>query len=268
LTIREHLSSDRPVTAASLGSSQRKVLQPLPIYFYLLIRRWGAVCNDGVKSLVPGVDTLGILARSISDLQLIAPLLDIYSADPTTHVMHDKPLSQCSFAFVKTDIYDTQASDDLRETWSKAQFLLRQSGAQVTELDLPTDFEGWLGPNGRIRPMCIGEGRTALLPEYLAGKGKLGADLVKWLDKKMPKGDIIKIRDDLAALRPKFDEIAKRYDAIITPSAPNTAPRGLESTGNPYFGTLFTSLHAPVVHVPGFAGKNGLPIGLSLIAAR
>jgi Asp-tRNA(Asn)/Glu-tRNA(Gln) amidotransferase A subunit family amidase len=107
-----------------------------------------------------------------------------------------------------------------------------------------------------------------LLPEYLAGGGKIGEDLIPWIKERKPRQEIIRMRDDLAALRPVFDKIVKRYDGIITPSAPDTAPKGLESTGKPYFGTLFTGLHVPVVHIPGLAGVNGMPIGLSLVRAR
>jgi amidase len=31
---------------------------------------------------------------------------------------------------------------------------------------------------------------------------------------------------------------------------------------------MWTLLHVPVISVPGFAGPNGLPVGLSLISLR
>ena len=34
------------------------------------------------------------------------------------------------------------------------------------------------------------------------------------------------------------------------------------------FNALWTLLHVPVVNVPGFAGPNGMPVGLSLVQGR
>ena len=51
--------------------------------------------------------------------------------------------------------------------------------------------------------------------------------------------------DAAAALRPAFDEIARRFDAVLTPSAPGEAPVGLASTGDSIFNGLWTRLHAP-----------------------
>ena len=43
---------------------------------------------------------------------------------------------------------------------------------------------------------------------------------------------------------------AQRYDAIITPAAPGTAPKGLEATGDPSFCTLWTLCGMPALNVP------------------
>jgi len=38
--------------------------------------------------------------------------------------------------------------------------------------------------------------------------------------------------DGCARLRPVWDEIAEKYDAVITPSVVDEAPLGIESTGD------------------------------------
>src|SRR5687768_11656633 len=63
------------------------------------------------------------------------------------------------------------------------------------------------------------------------------------------------------ALGGVFDE----YDAILTPAAPGPAPRGLDSTGNPAFCTLWTYLGTPAVTLPLLASDNGLPMGVQLV---
>jgi amidase len=68
-------------------------------------------------------------------------------------------------------------------------------------------------------------------------------------------------------LRPKFDNIAGRYDAVITLPTLVEAPK-LSENDVPDFAALWSCLHVPALCVPGFAGINGLPIGLTMVAPR
>jgi Asp-tRNA(Asn)/Glu-tRNA(Gln) amidotransferase A subunit family amidase len=60
-------------------------------------------------------------------------------------------------------------------------------------------------------------------------------------------------------------EIFDAYDAIITPAAPGVAPKGLGSTGNPVFCTLWTLTGLPALSLPLFAGEGGLPLAAQLV---
>ena len=60
----------------------------------------------------------------------------------------------------------------------------------------------------------------------------------------------------------------QRYDAILTPAAFGTAPKGLESTGDPAFCALWTLCGVPALSVPLMQGANGLPLGVQLVGAR
>jgi Asp-tRNA(Asn)/Glu-tRNA(Gln) amidotransferase A subunit family amidase len=60
-------------------------------------------------------------------------------------------------------------------------------------------------------------------------------------------------------------EIFDAYDAIITPAAPGVAPKGLGSTGDPVFCTLWTLTGLPALSLPLFAGEGGLPLAAQLI---
>src|SRR5262249_17958081 len=60
-------------------------------------------------------------------------------------------------------------------------------------------------------------------------------------------------------------DIFDTYDAIVTPAAPGVAPKGLGSTGDPAFCTLWTLSGLPAVSLPLFAGAGGLPLGAQLV---
>jgi amidase len=215
------------------------------------------------------LDTIGFFARSIFDIQLISQVFNIIetTASPS---LSPKSISGCSFGFVKTDQWDSLASDDLKNIWTQAQNLLIKAGAQVEELDLGPHFENLAGPNGRIAELTEAEAETNILREYRIGKDKLDPQVTSWAEngRGTTRQRLLEVQDEIATLRPKMDEIAGKYSVLITPSVPGEAPEGLEWTGSPHFCSLWTALHTPAINVPGFAGSKGLPIGLTLVAPR
>ncbi|KAH7163415.1 amidase family protein [Dactylonectria estremocensis] len=130
--------------------------------------------------------------------------------------------------------------------------LLQAHGAIFEQLDLDGDFarlDEW------HRVVLHSEGRTAFLSNY------------RNVEKRNRKTQLAAF-DGIAKLRPRMDKIAGRYAAIVTPSVPDEAPVGLESTGSHVFCSMWTALHNPVLDIPGFQGHNGMPIGVSLVAPR
>jgi Asp-tRNA(Asn)/Glu-tRNA(Gln) amidotransferase A subunit family amidase len=178
-----------------------------------------------------------------------------------------KSINQCKIAFYKTDQFQPEVSEDLVNTWEKAKHLLSDKGCIVEEIDLGSKYNGWMGAQGRFTQIILAEGGVAMKREYVVGKEQMGEGLSGWVDKSIDPLVMLKARHELAALRPEFDAIAGQYDAIITPTLPDTAPP-VTSGGRPGFNSLFTGLHVPTVHVPGFAGEDGMPMGLTLVGAR
>jgi len=64
-----------------------------------------------------------------------------------------------------------------------------------------------------------------------------------------------------------FNQFFHDYDAILTPSANGEAPKGLESTGDPIFSTIWTFCGMPSISLPLLQGKNGLPVGIQLVSS-
>jgi Asp-tRNA(Asn)/Glu-tRNA(Gln) amidotransferase A subunit family amidase len=65
-----------------------------------------------------------------------------------------------------------------------------------------------------------------------------------------------------------FTVLFERCDAILTPAVAGTAPKGLASTGDPSFCTLWTLCGMPAVSLPLLQGANGLPLGFQLVGQR
>jgi Asp-tRNA(Asn)/Glu-tRNA(Gln) amidotransferase A subunit family amidase len=71
-------------------------------------------------------------------------------------------------------------------------------------------------------------------------------------------------RDEIRAL---FAALRSEAAACITLSAPDVAPVGIESTGNPIFAVQASLLGVPALTLP-LATIGGLPLGIQLIGYR
>ena len=61
-----------------------------------------------------------------------------------------------------------------------------------------------------------------------------------------------------------FDELFERFDAILTPAAPGSAPP-LDATGDPVFCTLWSLCGMPALNLPLLHAPDGLPLGVQLV---
>ncbi|KAI1827850.1 amidase [Xylaria intraflava] len=224
---------------------------------------WNAISREGQKLYSLTLDTIGFFARCVEDLILIG---DLFSLEDDQAPADDFKVSGAKFAVVKTVVWPQAGPGTVSALEIGAQ-LLRSHGAEVEEIDLPSEFDqvpGWQ------HTILHSEGRSSFLPEYRLSKEKLSPFLAGHVENEhgISRAAQLEAYDGVAALRPKIDEIARRYAAILTPSVIDEAPIGTESTGNPAFNSIWTALHTPVVNIPGFKGANGMPIGLSLVAPR
>ena len=106
--------------------------------------------------------------------------------------------------------------------------------------------------------------------EYEIGRDQLSVTLVGQIE----RGRAISALEYQRALaripilNEGFEGVFRAFDAILAPAAPGTAPKGLESTGDPSFCTLWSLCGMPAVSLPLMQGEDGLPLGVQLVAAR
>ncbi|KAF8196685.1 amidase signature domain-containing protein [Mycena galopus ATCC 62051] len=225
---------------------------------------WGAISREGVKVCSLNFDTMGFFARSIADLELLA---DAAKLEDDENSAPQSTVAGMKFAICKTPVWPL-VGPGTTNALDLAAKLLRDQGASVEELDLPEEFAGVRHFHQQAFER---DAQVTFMNEYIrGGKDQLDPVLVGFIENpgKTSHRDHLTALDNLARLRPQIDLIASRYDAIVTPSVVDEAPEGLASTGNASLCGMWTALHVPVVNVPGFFGGHGMPIGLSLVAAR
>ena len=228
----------------------------------------GLVSRAGVLALSRKLDHIGAFARSLPDLALVLEVIAGHDpADPDTEpfaapdfraLQREPPPLPPRFAFVRTPVWDKADSD------TKAAFeeLAATLGSAVEPVHLPPSWtEAWevhrtimaadmahnLGP-------LVARGEPSEALRKLLAHGR-AVSAVDYLDA------LAKAQRYAAGLADIFDA----YDAIVTPAAPGVAPKGLGSTGDPAFCTLWTLSGLPAVSLPLFAGEGGLPLGAQLV---
>ena len=88
------------------------------------------------------------------------------------------------------------------------------------------------------------------------------------------QGRELRATDFLAAQahRRRFREemvpLALRHDALLTPTAPGPATRGLDSTGDPYFCAPWSHAGMPSIALPSGMAREGLPLSAQLVGGQ
>lgn len=195
---------------------------------------WNSITREGQKIYSLLFDTLGLYARSVDDLELLADVFALEDDEPVAPFA----VKGAKFALLKTDMWP-QAGPGTVAAMDLGAKLLRDHGAEVEEIELPPEF---IEAPEFHRVLLHSEGRVSFLPDYRTSKDKLHPFLCGHVENehKISRAAQLKAFDGMAALRPKIDEIAGRYAAILTPSVPDVAPVGLYSTGSAAFNSIWT----------------------------
>jgi Asp-tRNA(Asn)/Glu-tRNA(Gln) amidotransferase A subunit family amidase len=196
---------------------------------------WGAITREGQKMYSLTLDTLGLFARSVEDLDLLANVFAL--ADDATPEP-DFQVKGAKFALLKTMVWPEAGPGTVNAIETAAK-LLRDHGAEVEEIELPPEFDQMPHWHHIIFET---EGRTTFLPEYVTAKDKLQPFIRDHVENKykISRASQLEALDGVSALRPEIDKIASQYAAILTPSAIDEAPVGLEHTGSPCFNIIWT----------------------------
>jgi Asp-tRNA(Asn)/Glu-tRNA(Gln) amidotransferase A subunit family amidase len=234
----------------------------------------GLIPRTGVLSLSRTLDHVGLFARSLEDLALLGEELVGYDErDPDTKprarvplraMAAEEPPIEPMFAFIKTPHWE-RVDPDAKEAYAE---LVDSLGARIEEVELfPSAAQAW----DWQRMIMETEMAANLEPLWLAGKDKLSERLRSLMERgrETRAVDYQRVLRSLPAVRESFDELfIERYDAIVTPPALGTAPKGLGATGDPAFCVLWTLLGMPAVTLPLMRGANGLPLGVQLVGRR
>lgn len=215
------------------------------------------VSGVGVKAFAPSLDTLGWLANSADDLELMRTAL----AGERFEVLPDA--AGMRLASCRTHEW-SHGDAGGTAVWEEGHTLLSAAGVPMTVLELPTALAGLMQAQKTVMAFEAAQNLAYETTEHADRVSQHILDLVGTGRTVTPQhyGEARALASEGLA---RVLELMGDTDALLVPAAPGEAPAGLAATGDPVFSRVWTLLGMPCVNVPGLLGPGGLPVGLQLV---
>lgn len=263
---------------------------------------YGTVSRYGLIAYGSSLDQIGPVAKDVTDCATILETIASYDSKDSTSIKRDDyNFTEALVEDVKglkigipKDYFGEGLEPEVKEAILKAVDVLKDKGAIVEEFDLSLveyaipayyviasaeassnlsrfdgvkygyrteEYNGLHNMYKKTRSEGFGEEvkRRIMLGSFVLSSGYYDAYYLKALRTK-------------ALIKKAFDEAFAKYDVIIGPAAPTTAPKLGDSLSDPikmYLGDIYTiSVNLaglPGISVPCGQDSNGLPIGMQII---
>jgi Asp-tRNA(Asn)/Glu-tRNA(Gln) amidotransferase A subunit family amidase len=233
----------------------------------------GLIPRCGALLLSRTLDHVGVFARTVEDVALLAQTLAGFDEeDPDTRPLAPPPFASVAasepplpprFAFMRTPAWE-HAEPVTREAFDE---LCEALGETIEEVELGASFERAIDMHRTIMEVEMAHN---IRRDYEKGGDKLSPALRAAIERGSGYAavDYLGAVAGIAPLNNALDSIFNEFDAVLTPAAPGEAPRGLGTTGNPVFCTIWTYLGTPAVTLPLMQTEAGLPLGVQLVGRR
>lgn len=255
--------ADHMVTAALGTQTGGSILRPSSfcgIFGYK--PTYNTINKIGVWPAADSIDTIGWLARSIDDMEMLTAVLRMQAPQAP------RKLSAAPRIGVwRTDLWDT-AQPESKTAVEDAAKKLGTAGATVRDIEMPDAFNG-LHVIARST-IAFYERAACMAFAWDHHREKLSPQMQRYIE------NGLKItRDEHVAGMKRVDEcrvllgpVFEKYDLLLVPCVPGEAPKGLGATGDPSMQAIWTALHTPAMTLPTHRGPNNLPVGIQLVAQR
>ncbi len=264
---------------------------------------YGTISRYGLIAYGSSLDQIGPISKDVTDCVAILEAIASYDAkDSTSIARKDTDFTSALVEDVKgmkigipKDYFGEGLDTEVKKTVLKAAEVLKENGAIVEEFDLglveyaipsyytiaaaeassnlerfdgikygyrTAEYDGLHNMYKKSRSEGFGAEvkRRIMLGSFILSSGYYDAYYIKALKVK-------------ALIKDAFNEAFSKYDLILGPVAPTTAPKLGESLKDPlkmYLGDIYTIAvnlaGLPAISVPCGVNSSGLPIGLQLIA--
>ncbi|HEV8614315.1 MAG TPA: amidase [Methylomirabilota bacterium] len=215
----------------------------------------GLVPTEGVVPLAWSLDHVGIFARSVDDAATLISVLTERDLTPTAVTAPRLALAP--------DLL-RRATPETAEHVQAMADRFAKAGAKVVEITLPESFATIHAVGQTILETEAG----AFHEEHLkAHAAELGADIRALAEAGRAVRAIDYVRADRArrVFRAAMQQVLAAHDALISPTAPSTAPAGLGHTGDASLCAPWSTTGVPAISLPSGVAPSGLPLAVQLV---
>jgi len=223
---------------------------------------FGAFNRRGVYPAAESLDTIGLIARSLDDLELISDVLELRPPSAPQSLDRAPRIGLCRTPLWKTARPETVAAVE------DAAARLGKAGASIQEIVLPEEFSGLR--NAARETINNYERAAAMGHEWNNHRDQISERLRKRIEigRAMAHGEYLAALRLGEDCRARLPDVFDGVDVLLAPCANGEAPRGLGDTGDPGFQAIWTILYTPALALPTHRGPNGLPVAIQLVAQR
>ena len=234
---------------------------------------YGLISRNGVLRTSYSLDHIGLFARSVEDVALLAKVLIkkdsydsatiYYSAENILAETKKGPLFEPKFIFYKTDHWKN-IDKKSRESF---EFFIKSFSKNIEVFDTPSYFKDIHKYHQIIH-------ETDLANNFSIYYKKFKNKLSKYMQTAIANGNKHSAKEYAEAIDfmkrsyESYKEVFEDYHGVLSPSSPGVAPKGLKSTGTAEFNRVWSYLGTPCISLPLLAGENNLPLGVQLIGDR
>jgi len=232
----------------------------------------GIISRRGSLETSHTLDTVGLFARDLGDIALLADALAGYDHADVNSYLDTKPsmlsgyLSEPpmepNFAFIDMP-YANQYSVSVAQGMEE---LLQVPGLKVERIPAPQSFAVLIKAQHIIHEYEI---YRALEQQRLEFSDKLSDTIQAKFEgaKAITNEQYEEALDIQQGTVDWFSQFFLEFDAVITPSALGEAPLVGDSTGDPICSTVWTLSGLPCLSLPVLQGEKDLPIGVQLVGS-
>jgi Asp-tRNA(Asn)/Glu-tRNA(Gln) amidotransferase A subunit family amidase len=216
----------------------------------------------GVKPAAESIDTIGWLARSLDDIELLTAVLRMQAPQPPRTMNSAPRIGLC-----RTEMWDS-AQPETKAAVESAAAALAKAGATVREVNLPDPFTG-LRMIAR-ETINFHERAACMAYEWDHHREALSPQMRRYIEngQKTSRQDYIAGWRRVEECRALLSSVFEGLDILLAPCVHGEAPKGLASTGDGTMQAIWTALHTPSMTLPTHRGPNNLPVGIQLVGQR
>lgn len=217
----------------------------------------GRISTSGIIPLAPSVDQVGFFTSDVESAEYMSSILckdwrSKTETAPKKFVIPEGP-------------YLKNADISTLKQFEGVCKLLTDSGFNIISMQMMSDFDEIAHNHKRLvaaeSAIVHKEWFAIFSNQYHPKTAELirSGQAISSNELKQCRRSCSKLRDEIVGLMDNHT-----IDAILSPSAPSSAPVGLESTGDPVMNLPWTHAGLPVINIPSGMSSDKLPYGLQI----